>query len=128
VLEQALDASPALRKLLSRYAQAMAIQTSFTALSNAVHNVEERSARWILMAHDRTDGDQIALTHDFLSIMLAVRRPSVTTALHALEGRHFIVSERALITIRDRAALESIAGDAYGTPEREYVRLVGPLR
>ena len=73
------------------------------------------------LAHKRSSrpGNQIALTHDFLSIMLAVRRPSVTIALHALEGSHLIVSERGLITVRDRAGLESFAGDAYGMAERK---------
>jgi CRP-like cAMP-binding protein len=126
-LAEVVDASPSIRKLLSRYTQTMATQTAFTALSNAVHHVDERLARWILMCHDRTEGDEIALTHDFLSIMLAVRRPSVTTALHALEGNRLILAERGLITIRDREGLESFARDAYGQPEKEYLRLVGPL-
>jgi CRP-like cAMP-binding protein len=65
--------------LFARYAQALAVQHAYTALSNAVHHIDERLARWILMCHDRTDGAEISLTHEFLSIMLAVRRPSVTT-------------------------------------------------
>jgi hypothetical protein len=80
------------------------------------------------MCHDRTEGDEIALTHEFLSVMLAVRRPSVTDALHVLEGRRFIKAERALITVRNRAALEAYAHDAYGVPEREYQRLIGPMK
>jgi hypothetical protein len=80
------------------------------------------------MCHDRTDGDEIPLTHEFLSVMLAVRRPSVTTSLHVLEGNHFIRSERGLIIVRDREALEAFARDAYGTPEREYQRLVGSMK
>ncbi|MNE45247.1 hypothetical protein D3C87_1815390 [compost metagenome] len=78
------------------------------------------------MCHDRTDGDEISLTHEFLSIMLAVRRPSVTTALHVLEGRKLIYSERGMIIVRDRPALEQFAADAYGESEREYFRLLGP--
>ena len=119
---------PAFRDLLLRYAHVMALQTSYTALSNAVHPVDERLARWLLMCHDRVVGDELALTHEFLSIMLAVRRPSVTTALHVLEGNRFIRAERGVITIRDRRALEEFAGDAYGVPEAEYERLIGPLR
>jgi DNA-binding transcriptional regulator YhcF (GntR family) len=63
-----------------------------------------------------------------MAIMLAVRRPSVTTALHVLEGNGFIRAERGLIMVRNREALEAFAGDAYGKPEREYERLLGPLR
>lgn len=128
VLRKAVRESEPLRQLLSRFAHAMSVQTSYTGLSNSVHRIDERLARWILMCHDRTTGDQIALTHEFLSVMLAVRRSSVTTALHVLEGKHLVYSERNLITIRDRRALELFAGDAYGVPEREYERLIGPLR
>ena len=128
VLIDALSASATLRDLLLRYAQTLFVQTSYTALSNAVHLVEERLARWLLMTHDRLDGNELPLTHDFLSAMLAVRRPSVTAALHRLEGERFIRAERGCIIIRDRAALEHFARDSYGTPEAEYERLIGPLR
>ena len=124
----ALDASPALRLFLMRWVQALGAQTTYTALSNAVHPVEERLARWILMCDDRLDSSEIALTHEFISIMLAVRRPSVTTALHVLEGNGFIRTERGSITVRNRGALEDFAADAYGKPEAEYRRLVGPMR
>jgi CRP-like cAMP-binding protein len=126
-LRAAIRKSQTLRELLSRYAYALSIQTAYTGLSNSVHHIDERLARWILMCHDRTPGDQIALTHEFLSVMLAVRRSSVTTALHVLEGNHLVYSERNLITIRDRRALELFAGDAYGVPEQEYQRLIGPM-
>lgn len=79
------------------------------------------------MCDDRMDGSELALTHEFMSIMLAVRRPSVTTALHVLEGNKFIRSERGCIIVRDRAGMEEFAGDSYGAPEREYKRLIGPL-
>jgi hypothetical protein len=60
-------------------------------------------------------------------MMLGVRRPSVTTALHVLEGHQLIMSERGLITVRNRAALEVFAKDAYGPPEHEYRRLIGQI-
>jgi CRP-like cAMP-binding protein len=125
--QQILDKSATVRSLVTRYAQVMHVQTSFTALSNAVHAIDERLARWLLMCHDRVENDEIALTHDFISIMLAVRRPSVTTALHVLEGNGFIRSERGYITIRNRKGLEEFASDAYGKPEAEYRRLIGPM-
>ena len=128
VFSQLLADVPDLRRLLLRFVQTLAVQAAYTALSNAVHHVEERLARWILMSIDRAEDGDIALTHEFLSIMLAVRRPSVTTALHVLEGNRLIYSDRGLITIRDRAGLESFAADAYGVPEREYARLIGPMK
>lgn len=128
LLKSFLDEDGDLKNLLGRYVQALSVQGAFTSLSNAVHHIDERLARWILMCHDRTDGEEISLTHEFLSIMLAVRRPSVTTALHVLEGRKLIYSERGMIIVRDRHALEEFAADAYGESEREYLRLLGPYR
>lgn len=127
-LRHAVDTRPAMRALLLRYVLALTTQSAFTALSNAMHPVEERLARWVLMCDDRTDTSEMALTHEFLSIMLGVRRPSVTTALHVLEGNGFIRAERGSITVVNRRGLEEYAGDAYGVPEAEYARLIGPLR
>jgi len=127
-LHHLLDMHASIRKLLLRYVQAYATQTTYTALSNAMHTVEERLARWLLMSHDRQNGDEIPLTHEFLALMLGVRRPSVTIALHSLEGLGFIKATRGLINVRRRADLEEFAGGAYGVPEREYERLIGPLR
>ena len=128
VLLEAIGRSRTLHGLLLRYVQALSVQTSYTALSNAVHPIEERLARWLLMCHDRLDGDELPLTHEFMSIMLAVRRPSVTTSLHVLEGNGFIRAERGLVVVRNRTGLEEFAADGYGPPEREYERLVGKLR
>jgi CRP-like cAMP-binding protein len=110
------------------FVHALYAQTGFTALSNAVHMVDERLARWLLMCHDRSEGDEMPLTHEFLSVMLAVRRSSVTSAIHVLEGNHFISAERGYITIRRREAMEEFASAAYGQAEQEYSRLIGRLR
>lgn len=127
-LLEALEANPPLRRLLMMFMQTLSTQAAFTALSNAVHQIEERLARWILMCHDRVDGDEIPITHEFLSLMLAVRRPSVTTSLHVLEGHRFIRAERGSVTVRNRAALTAFAADAYGRPEEEYSRMIGSFR
>jgi CRP-like cAMP-binding protein len=124
-MRRVLEASPGVKRLLLRWAHVAFSQTSFTALSNAIHPVDVRLARWILMCHDRVDGDEIDLTHEFLAIMLSVRRPSVTVSLHVLEGKQFIQSNRGTIIVRNRAALERFAADAYGGTEREYKRLFG---
>ncbi|NLS00404.1 Crp/Fnr family transcriptional regulator [Rhizobium sp. P38BS-XIX] len=116
-----------LNKLMIRSIEAFAVQLAYTAISNALHEVSERLARWLLMCHDRVSGNEIALTHEFISLMLAVRRPSVTTSLHVLEGNGFILSQRGNITIRNRPALEEFAHDAYGKPEEEYKRLMKDL-
>lgn len=127
VFPEAMEQSRSLARVMRRYAQTAYIQSTYTALSNANHDVEERLARWLLMCHDRSVGDEMALTHEFLSIMLAVRRPSVTTALHVLEGMLLIRAVRGRVLVRDRLGLEDFAHAAYGLPEAEYTRLVGPM-
>lgn len=122
-LTELIDNNRAIRELLLRYAHVFMIQIAATALADGRYDIEQRLARWLLMCQDRL-GDELPLTHDFLSVMLGVRRPSVTDALHKLEGNRAIRAERALITVRDRAALEEKAGDSYGIPEAEYRRLI----
>jgi CRP-like cAMP-binding protein len=123
-LQAALCASRSLDRALRLYSQAMAVQTAATAFANAEHTVEMRLARWLLMCHDRTDGDDLALTHEFLSMMLGVRRPGVTTAIHVLEGNSLIRASRGVISVRNRQGLEALADNAYGMPEAEYARLM----
>jgi CRP-like cAMP-binding protein len=122
-----LEKSPALRALLMRYIQAFTIQTGYTALSNGSGVIGERLARWLLMCHDRVDGDDLPITHEFLGIMLGVRRSGVTDAIHILEGVNIIRATRGHIRVLDRDRLEATAGDSYGIPEAEYRRLIGPL-
>lgn len=122
---ETLAQNPVFANLLARFIQAFSSQISYTALCNIAYQVDERLARWLLMGHDRVDGDEINLTHDFISLMLGVRRPSVTTALHVLEGKKLIRAERGRITIRDRKGMQEFAGHAYGEPEEEYRRLIG---
>jgi CRP-like cAMP-binding protein len=122
-LRNALHASDSLRTALLHHAQAFMAQTSQTALANGCATIEQRLARWLLMAHDRSEGNSLPLTHEFISIMLSVRRSGVTVALHALETRHLIGSSRGAILVTNRLGLEHLAGEYYGVPEHEYFRL-----
>ncbi|MER8661302.1 Crp/Fnr family transcriptional regulator [Mesorhizobium sp. M1148] len=121
----ALTNSSTLRLFLLRYAYYLQIQTSFTALINARANLEERLARWLLMCDGRVRGGSLTITHEFLSVMLGVRRPGVTVALQLLEGRALIYSRRGEVIIRDRNGLRACANGTYGQPEANYVRLIG---
>jgi len=123
----ALRNSPSLRLFLLRYVHYLHIQTSYTALTNARAKVEDRLARWLLMCDDRILGDHLTITHEFLSVMLGMRRPGVTVGLQVLEGRGLIRSRRGEITIRDRDGLVAHANGRYGRSEAEYVRLVGDI-
>jgi CRP-like cAMP-binding protein len=116
-----------LRQLLLRFAHVFMTQTAQSALVNGSSDIEERLARWVLMCRDRLDSDVFPITHDFLSMMLGVRRSSVTEAIHMLEGEHLIKATRGNIRILDRERLLVTAGASYGVPEAEFRRLIGPL-
>jgi CRP-like cAMP-binding protein len=124
-LRKATQASVSLRYSLLKFVQAFGVQTSHTAVSNAQSRLDVRLARWLLMAHDRIGDDTLPITHEFLSLMLGVRRPGVTEALHALRKQELISYARGQIIVKDRKGMERMAAEAYGTPEAEYRRLIG---
>ena len=95
------------------YAHAYLLQTTSTALANGRSKIEERLARWLLMAHDRVGDDRLPLTHQFLSLMLGVRRSGVTSALQVLETKGLISRSRANILILDRKGLEKQSNGTY---------------
>lgn len=127
LLREAMDRSASLRNHFLRYIQFMMIQTAHTALANGRAKLEERLARWLLMYHDRLEGDELLLTHDFLALMLGVRRAGVTVAIHLLEGRGLIKASRGTIIVVDREGLVEKANGSYGVPEAEYKRLMGQV-
>ena len=119
-----LEEHRSMRNLLLRYVHCCEVQLGHSALANGRYGMHERLARWLLMCHDRLDGEDLALTHEFLSLMLGVRRSGVTEQLHILEGLHAIKATRGNIRIIDREKLEEVAGGCYGAPEAEYRRLI----
>jgi CRP-like cAMP-binding protein len=122
---QALDHSAALRTMLLRYTLAFNVQVAQTAACNGRHQIEQRLARWMLMAHDRSEGDGFPMTHEFLSMMLGVRRAGVTVAAGVLQRAGLIRYERGRMTVTDRDGLEAGACDCYDQVRREYERLFG---
>jgi CRP-like cAMP-binding protein len=110
-----------------RYIHALSVQTARTLASNLRDGAEKRLARWLLMCHDRIDGDEICLMHEHIGRMLGVRRATVTDTLHLLEGRLAIRNTRGRILVRDRKVLEALAGASYGFAEGHYRRLIGPF-
>jgi Crp-like helix-turn-helix domain len=124
----AMKQSWPLADVLLKFAYAFLIQVTHSALAHSSFKTQQRLARWLLMAQDRVDGDEIPLTHEFLAMMLGTRRASVTEALNVLEKRGTIECKRGRILVRDRPGLEIAAGDCYGPPESELARvgLLGP--
>jgi CRP-like cAMP-binding protein len=114
-----------LRQRLLRYAQALMFQISQSAACNARHSVEERCARWLLTAQDRVGGNHVQLTHEFLGVMLGVRRAGVTVAAGTLQSAGLIRYHRGRVTVLDRPGLEAASCECYGLANEEYARLLG---
>jgi CRP-like cAMP-binding protein len=123
VFREAVASSPSLRSLVETYTQSLFEQTARTAACNRIHSIEKRCARWLLMTHDRVDGDRFQLTQEFLAQMLGVRRASVTEAAGALQEAGAIRYSRGVIDVVDRARLERAGCDCYANIRREQERL-----
>jgi CRP-like cAMP-binding protein len=122
-LRAAAERSPALRDLCLRYLRTLIVQTSQTAACNGRHSLSERCARWLLMAHDRVEGNELVLTQEFLSITLGVRRSGVAEAAAVLQESRAIRYGRGHITVLDRALLENSACNCYRLVRNETDRL-----
>ena len=125
-LREAMDASRTLTSVLLRYVHVFMVQGSQTALANGRGTVSERLARWLLMWDDRIQPESLSVTHEFLALLLGVRRQGVTVALHELEGKGLIKSTRGDVCILDRAGLRLAASGFYGISEAEYDLSLGP--
>jgi CRP-like cAMP-binding protein len=119
VLRDVLDRSASLRRLLLRFAHAFFVQTTYTALSNGRSHIDERLARWLLMAQDRLESDVLPLTQEFLALMLGVHRPGVTGAIKTLAAAGLIEHKRGSIRVLDRRRLKAASNGAYGPAEAE---------
>lgn len=123
-LRRLLSQSNSMRTLFLHYAQVFMTLAAQTAIANGRAKLEQRLARRILMAHDRLADDDVPITHEFLSMMLGVRRASVSVALDGFRKSGLIAARRGGIIIVDREAIEKIAGSYYGVPEAEFRRLI----
>ena len=117
--------APQVERLLYRYVLALFDQTAQHAACNRLHALEERCARWLLMTHDRVDGDVVPLKQQFLAEMLGVHRPAVTIAAGALQKAGVIRYSRGKVTVLDREALEEAACECYGIITRRDNELLG---
>jgi CRP-like cAMP-binding protein len=102
-----------LRTALNNFANVLYAQVAQTAACNSAHEVVQRLARWLLMVHDRTDGDTFHLTHEVISLMLGVTRPGVTIAAGTLQKSGLIQYTRGRLTIADRHGLEAASCECY---------------
>lgn len=121
-----LERLPTFRTLLLRYALVHHGQVVRTAACNGRHHIDQRLARWLLMAHDRCQQDEFPMTHEFLSLMLGVRRAGITITAGALQRAGLIRYERGRIDVTDRPGLESVACECYDIVRRAQHQLLGP--
>jgi CRP-like cAMP-binding protein len=111
---------PDIQQQLFGYIHALLVQNTQTTLCSARHSLEERLSRWLLLAADRLDDRVIPVTHDMLSVILGVRRASITTTLAELERTGGLVRQRGGIDLCDRAALERRTCECYQIIASEY--------
>lgn len=122
----ATRASEQLSSVMGRYVLALLVQVGQAVACNALHSTLERAARWLLTSHDRVRSDEFALTQEFLSYMLGVRRASVTVAARTLQAAGLIRYHHGTITILDRAGLEEAACECYFVMRSALEEAVGP--
>ncbi len=106
------------------YVEAQIGSLSQYAACNRLHTTDERFARWLLMAHDRVQGNEIPLTQEYLALMLGVRRPGVSVAAAALQRQGAIEYRRGLIVVVDRTILLDAACECYGVVEDRFADLL----
>ncbi|WP_314959042.1 Crp/Fnr family transcriptional regulator [Bradyrhizobium cosmicum] len=121
-------ASAQFRGLMIRHEQVLLAHAQQSALCNTLHPVEARLARWLLRAHDLSDGNILPLTQEALAQMMGVRRNAISLVANALQRAGVIHYTRGQIEIIDLRALETTSCDCYGTVKRYHARLLGTLR
>lgn len=120
-----LEGLPGLKHMCYRYFQAYLSQVAQSVACNRLHSTEERFARWILISHDRMQGDEFHITQEFLADMLGVHRPSVTLIAKAFQQAGIIKYHRGTVTVLDRPALEEASCECYETVRRQFIRILG---
>jgi CRP-like cAMP-binding protein len=122
--QRELDRRGVFYDLVSRYTQAFVGLVMQSVACNGLHSAEERCCRWLLMTHDRVEQDEFALTHEFMAMMLGVRRPTVTLVMAELTNAGIISHVRGRVRIVDRQGLESASCECYKTVRTLYDRLL----
>jgi CRP-like cAMP-binding protein len=117
-------ADPALQQHLLRYALVYQNLTTQSAVCNGNHDLEQRAARWLLMMHDRADGDEFAMTQEFLSTMLAVHRPAVNITARLFQQTGLITYGNGRLRVIDRPGLEASACECYAAVHEQFHQLL----
>lgn len=125
IVRAAYERSEEARRIFNRYVHTVVVVGSQSAACNALHRVEARMCRWLLMSSDGVGSDEVNLTHEYLATMLGVRRPGVTEVAGKLRADGLIDYSRGSVRIIDREGMERLACECYGRVKGEYERLFG---
>jgi CRP-like cAMP-binding protein len=128
VLRDEFEGDHEVRNLLLRYAQLLMGQIAQGSACNRIHSIEARCARWLLSTHDRVPGNEFPLTHEFLAMMLGVRRAGVSVAQHKHLKDGLISYTRGHITVRNRRGLEAASCECYGVVRQRFERFYAEYR
>jgi CRP-like cAMP-binding protein len=120
----ALEESPRLRTTCQAYARAFLGQVLQAIACYSVHTLEQRCARSLLVIHDRSSGDMLALTQDFLAEMLGVCAATAAAVTRTLQNARLICCRQGGIEVLDRLGLEAAACECYGIDRERYQRLL----
>ncbi|HEV2763798.1 MAG TPA: Crp/Fnr family transcriptional regulator [Pyrinomonadaceae bacterium] len=125
LVKEVYEQHAGVRKLFNRYVHVVVVNGSHAAACNRLHTLERRFCKWLLMSADGVGSDELALTQEFLSVMLGVRRAGVTQAAGKAQEAGLITYARGRVRILDRAGLERAACECYARTKAEYERLFG---
>ena len=127
-LRAAMDLSDTFRTMMHRYIRARFVQVGQSVACNGLHSIEERVARWLLMAHDRARRDTFDVTQELLAEMLGVHRPSITVVARMMQSAGLIRYSRGVITVTNRKGLEATSCECYAVVRRAYSDIFQPKR
>ncbi|MEE1656884.1 Crp/Fnr family transcriptional regulator [Microvirga sp. CF3062] len=123
-MHEAMAARPAIQQLVLRFTEALMAQTLQAVACNAVHSVEARCCRWILMSQDRAGQPDLPLTQEFLAEMLGVQRSTVSDVARAIQDKGLIRLGRGIITVTDRPGLEAASCECYEVIRQKFEQLL----
>ncbi|HEY9401452.1 MAG TPA: Crp/Fnr family transcriptional regulator [Pyrinomonadaceae bacterium] len=123
IIKEVYERGGALKKIINRYIHTVIVVSSQSVACNRLHHIEARLARWLLMSSDGVGSNEVNLTHEYLAVMLGVRRAGVSEAAAKLQERNLIRYNRGNVLILDRESLEAGACECYHVVRAEYERL-----
>jgi CRP-like cAMP-binding protein len=123
LIKEIYEQGGALKKILNRYIHTVIVVSSQSVACNRLHHIEGRLARWLLMSSDGVNSEEVNLTHEYLAVMLGVRRAGVSEAAAKLQEKNLIRYNRGNVLILDRPALEASTCECYHVVKDEYERL-----